>query len=88
MLNIKPALYQRLVVSIKKCPNGVRYFQDSDFCMLNIIAGRDATTQQAQNICITFMQCWTNVEDVGPTLYKCYTSVFCLLGSPSMTVLS
>ena len=19
-----------------------------------------------------FMQCWTNVEDVGPTLYKCY----------------
>ena len=20
-----------------------------------------------------FIQCWTNVEDVGPTLYKCYT---------------
>ena len=20
-----------------------------------------------------FVQCWTNVEDVGPTLYKCYT---------------
>ena len=38
------------------------------------------TSQQTQNICITFMQCWTNVEDVGPTLYKCYTNVLCLLG--------
>ena len=28
-----------------------------------------------------FIQCWTNVEDVGPTLYKCYTNVLCLLGS-------
>ena len=28
------------------------------------------TTQQTQNICITFVQCWTNVKDVGPTLYK------------------
>ena len=27
-----------------------------------------------------FMQCWTNVEDVGPTLHKCYTNVLCLLG--------
>ena len=27
-----------------------------------------------------FMQCWTNVEDVGPTLYKWYTNVLCLLG--------
>ena len=26
-------------------------------------------TQYTQNICITFIQCWTNVEDVGPTLY-------------------
>ena len=33
-------------------------------------------TQQIQNICITFMQYWTNVEDVGPTLYKCYTNVW------------
>ena len=22
-----------------------------------------------------FVQCWNNVEDVGPTLYKCYTNV-------------
>ena len=27
-----------------------------------------------------FMPCSTNVEDVGPTLYKCYTNVLCLLG--------
>ena len=37
-------------------------------------------SQQTQNICITFMQCWTNVEDVGPTLHKCYPNVLCLLG--------
>ena len=35
------------------------------------------STQQTQNICITFIQCRTNVEDVGPTykckmLYKCF----------------
>ena len=27
-----------------------------------------------------FVQCWTNFKDVGPTLYKCYTNVLCLLG--------
>ena len=32
------------------------------------------------NICITFIQCWANVQDVGPTLYKYYTNVLCLLG--------
>ena len=26
------------------------------------------------------IQCWTKVEDIGPTLYKCYTNVLCLLG--------
>ena len=32
---------------------------------------------------IAFVQCnyWSNIEDVGPTLYKCYTNVLCLLGS-------
>ena len=29
-------------------------------------------SQQTQNISITFMQCWSNFQDVGPTLYKCY----------------
>ena len=34
---------------------------------------------QTQNICITFIQCWANVDDDGPTLYICYTNVLCLL---------
>ena len=38
------------------------------------------SSQQTQNVFIIFIQCWTNVEDVGPTLYKCYKNVFCLLG--------
>ena len=38
------------------------------------------TTQQSQNVCITFVQRRPNVFDVGPTLYKCYTNVLCLLG--------
>ena len=37
-------------------------------------------SQQTQNICITFVQCRSNVFDVGPTLYKCYTNVLCLPG--------
>ena len=37
-------------------------------------------SQQTQNICITFIQRRPNVFDVGPTLYKCYTNVLCLLG--------
>ena len=36
--------------------------------------------QQTQNICITFIQCWINVGDVEPTLYKYYTNILCLLG--------
>ena len=37
-------------------------------------------TQQTQNICIAFVQRRPNVFDAGPTLYKCYTNVLCLLG--------
>ena len=33
-----------------------------------------------QHICITFIQRRPNVFDVGPTLYKRYTNVLCLLG--------
>ena len=43
----------------------------------------DRILPSKQNICITFVQCWTNVEDVGPTLYKFYTNVLCLLGTSS-----
>ena len=31
------------------------------------------------NIFKPFVQCWPNVEDAGPTLYKCYANVLCLL---------
>ena len=30
-------------------------------------------SQQRQNICMTCVQCWTNVEHVGPALHTCYT---------------
>ena len=43
--------------------------------------GEDDYSPQTQDICITFVQCWTNVEDVGPTLYKCYTNVLYLRGN-------
>ena len=39
-----------------------------------------AKSQQTQNICITFVQRWSSFEDVGPSLYECYTNVLCLLG--------
>ena len=35
---------------------------------------------------MTFVKCWTNVFDVGPTLYKCHTNVLCLLGRCSLLV--
>ena len=38
-------------------------------------------TQQTQNICIKFEQRRFNVFHVGPTLYKCYTNVSCLVGN-------
>ena len=38
------------------------------------------TTRITIPICITFIQCWTKVEEVGPSFYKCYTNVLCLLG--------
>ena len=41
----------------------------------------DYLNQERQNIHITFRQCWTNIEEVGPPLYKCYTNVVCLLGN-------
>ena len=68
-------------------------FQVSDYCCLSvreIIHHGDVWYAQRfpsiynhskhKTFCMTFMQCWTNVEDVGPALYKCYTNVLCLLG--------
>ena len=37
-------------------------------------------SQQTQNICTAFVQRRLYIFDVGPTLYKCYTNVLCLLG--------
>ena len=37
------------------------------------------TSQYAQNICISCVQCRPNVFYAGPTLYKCYTNVLRLL---------
>ena len=37
------------------------------------------TTQQTQDMCITFVKRRSNVFDVGPVLFKCYTHVLCLL---------
>ena len=48
--------------------------------LINTNVDFGGAAQKTQNICITFVQCRTNVEDVGPTLYKCYTNVLCLLG--------
>ena len=47
--------------------------------MLNRVALRHIS-QQTQHICITYVQRRSNVFDVGPTLYKCYTNVqmFCV----------
>ena len=42
-----------------------------------------AVCQTQRTQIITFIQCWTNVEDVGSTLYKCYTNVLRLLGKVS-----
>ena len=38
------------------------------------------SSQKTQCICRTFVQCWTNVENVWPTLYKYCTNVLCQLG--------
>ena len=50
-------------------------FVQSFSCVVKTLAA-----QQTQNICITFIQRRTNVFDVGPTLYKCYTNGLCLPG--------
>ena len=44
------------------------------------------TTQQKQNICITFIQRRPNVFDVWPALYKCYANVLCLLGITALQI--
>ena len=45
-------------------------------------------TQQTQNICITFVGRRPNDFDVGPTLWKYYTNVLCLLGIDPFIIMS
>ena len=52
---------------------------------VSLLPAANDKTQQTQNIYIQFVQCWTNVEDVGPALYKWYRNVLCLLGTPRIT---
>ena len=67
---------------------GNRYIELKEEILIGLRTSYDKQTfecsvgksQQTQNICITFMQCWSNVEDVEPELYKCYTNVLCVLG--------
>ena len=35
-----------------------------------VVLGQSVYTKYLYNI--NFVQCWTNVEDVGPALYKCF----------------
>ena len=51
-----------------------------------MICQYDNTAQQTQNICITFVQYWSNVDDGEPALYKCYTNALCLLGNQNQLV--
>ena len=46
----------------------------------SITISASCTSQQTQNMCITFIRCRPKVFAVGPTLYKCYRNVLCLLG--------
>ena len=57
------------------------YLTTRGFATCVCVATCDTTSQQTQNICITFVQRRPNVFDVGPILCKCYTNVLWLLGS-------
>ena len=77
---------------VYRCNDGYEFIGISD-TELTLVCGSDATwsgtvpgcnsknmPQQKKHICIPFVQCWTSIEDFGPTLYKCYTHVLCFLG--------
>ena len=77
----------KLYMNLHKIPTYVPIFMPlSNFarfvCImdLNSCTDRDIIFPVNTKHLYDFMQCWTNVEDVGPTLYKWYTNVLCLLG--------
>ena len=75
----------------------IRAFQKADvvqmlykcFVFAGILSSDNGTAQQTKHICKpTFVQCWTNVEDVGPTLYKCYIiQMYCVCSVHTSIVL-
>ena len=72
-------------VQYSSCPHGGSIFVKSvgvyAFDPQHIKPIKSSYTQQTQNICITFVQRRPNVFAFGPTLYKWYTNVLCLLSS-------
>ena len=52
------------------------YDQRNYFIQVNnrLIRISNISATWLHDICITIVQCWINVEDVGPSLYKCNTS--------------
>ena len=79
-----------LIVSLwPHCCTGIHHDQNqtgSDdifrqvFMQSGHVSPRDTTTPVNTNHLYNICTRWTNVEDVGPTLYKCFTNVLWLLG--------
>ena len=51
-----------------------RYDQVKDMYSFFFYQNSRGVCKQTQNICMTFVQCWINVENISPTLYKCCTN--------------
>ena len=62
--------WERNIFNMELCPSSRWSCSSKRSTLINTI--------QSQH-CITLVQRWTNVFDVGTTLYKCYTDVLCLL---------
>ena len=61
------------VLGGEECDTGIRVLDDG------IRRVSHHVTNIPANICITFVQCWTNVEDIGPTLYKWYHRILVII---------
>ena len=88
------ALYHsKIATEVGTTPNSRLVYSGPNYAFQSFLQFRAQFehNQSTQNICITFVQCWTDVEDVGPTLYKinaiqmfcswdlvnhCFTSLF------------
>ena len=78
---------QKQTIFFLICHRQTFFFQDMFKDPFNCETGKRGTvTQLTQNICITFIQHRPNVFDFGPTLYKCYTNVLCLLSTCRHTI--